>query len=453
MDWKKETVMVIGTGISGLSAVSLLERLGARVLLFDGNQKLTEEAVRAKLKPGSRAEIVIGELPEEKRRVLTLVVPSPGVPADIALMLEIRKLGIPVWGEIELGFRYSRGRLAAITGTNGKTTTTTLAGQMMANYFPETYVVGNIGKPYADVADGMSEQAVTTAEISSFMLETVEEFRPNVSAILNITPDHLDRHHTMENYIEAKKRIAGKQTKRDVCVLNYDDDVLRAYAEKCPAKVLFFSRQHRLEQGVCLEDDRLVLRDGGREEHICRTEELLVLGGHNHENVMAAIAIAYSMGVPTEVIRRTLLEFRAVEHRIEFVREASGVAYYNDSKGTNPDAAIKGIQAMNRPTHLIGGGYDKDGAYDEWIEAFDGKVKTLALIGQTAPKIAACALAHGFPEENIIQVPDLEAAVQVCADRAENGDAVLLSPACASWDMFQSYEQRGRAFKEFVKKI
>lgn len=448
-DWKKEKVLVIGTGISGLSAVSLLERLGAEVILFDANQKLTKEAVRAKLKPDSRAEIVLGELPRERMKELTLAVPSPGVPLDIPMMLELQACGVPIWGEIELGYRCSRGAVAAITGTNGKTTTTTLVGQIMKNYNEKTYVVGNIGKPYADVASEMDESSVTVAEISSFMLESIDAFRPRVSAILNITPDHLDRHHTMERYIEAKERIAANQTKEDTCVLNYEDEVLRAYAEHCPADVLFFSLHHHLEQGVWLEDGYLVLKDGGAGERICHVDELHILGGHNHENAMAAIAITHRMGVPTEIIRQTLLSFHAVEHRIEFVEEIDGVAYYNDSKGTNPDAAIKGIRAMKRPTHLIGGGYDKGSSYDEWIEAFDGKVKTLVLLGVTAPKIARCARSHGF--EDIVLVDSLEEAVKVCADRAEPGDAVLLSPACASWGMFDNYEQRGRMFKEYVR--
>lgn len=449
MDFRQTKALVIGTGISGVSAVSLLERLGADVILYDANEKLNEQAVREKLRPDSRAEIVLGTFLEERMEELTLVVPSPGVPLDIPMMRSIKEKQIPVWGEIELGFRCSKGTVAAITGTNGKTTTTTLLGQIMKNYNEHTYVVGNIGYPYADVATEMTEDSVTVAEISSFMLESIVEFRPKVSAILNITPDHLNRHHTMECYIETKERIAMNQTKEDTCVLNYEDEVLRSYGEKCPADVLFFSLKHRLEKGVFLEDGWLVLKDGGPEEKVCHVDELRILGGHNHENAMAAIAMAHRMGVPTDIIRQTLLDFRAVEHRIEFVEEINGVAYYNDSKGTNPDAAIKGIQAMNRPTHLIGGGYDKGSSYDKWIEAFGGKVKTLVLLGVTAPKIAKCARSHGFGK--IVFVDSLEEAVQACAKRAVPGDAVLLSPACASWGMFDNYEQRGRMFKELVR--
>ena len=451
MEFADTKALVIGTGISGLSAVSLLERKGAQVILFDANEKLKCADVKAKLKADSQAQIVIGTLPEDLLDTVDLVIPSPGVPMDIPMMLEIRRREIPVWGEIELGYRCGQGSIAAITGTNGKTTTTTLVGQILKNYNPHTYVVGNIGMPYADVADGMEPDAMTAAEISSFMLESIVEFHPKVSAILNITPDHLNRHHTMDNYIAAKERIAENQTKADTCVLNYDDELLRAYGENCPADVLFFSRLHKLEQGVDLDDGYLVLKDDGRKEQICHVDELQILGGHNHENAMAAIAITHRMGVPVDVIRKTLLEFRAVEHRIEFVEEIAGVAYYNDSKGTNPDAAIKGIQAMNRPTYLIGGGYDKGSEYDEWIEAFDGKVKELVLIGVTAQKIADCARKHGF--EHIVFADSLEDAVKECAARAGSGDAVLLSPACASWDMFKSFEQRGELFKKYVRDL
>ena len=451
MEFKDKTFLVVGTGVSGIAAVKLLGRMGAKIILFDSNAKLDCEAVRGKIPEEIEFDFVLGAIPSSVMDKVDIAILSPGVPTDLPFVLEMQEHNIKIWGEIELAYRCSKGKLLAITGTNGKTTTTTLVGQILKNYNPHTYVVGNIGMPYADVADGMEPDAMTAAEISSFMLESIVEFHPKVSAILNITPDHLNRHHTMDNYIAAKERIAENQTKADTCVLNYDDEVLRAYGENCPADVLFFSRLHKLEQGVDLEDGYLVLKDSGRKEQICHVDELHILGGHNHENAMAAIAITHRMGVPVDVIRKTLLEFRAVEHRIEFVEEIDGVAYYNDSKGTNPDAAIKGIQAMNRPTYLIGGGYDKGSEYDEWIEAFDGKVKELVLIGVTAQKIADCARKHGF--EHIVFADSLEDAVKECAARAGSGDAVLLSPACASWDMFKSFEQRGELFKKYVRDL
>ena len=352
---------------------------------------------------------------------------------------------------MELGYAFSRGKVIAITGTNGKTTTTALTGKIMSDYYSSVFVVGNIGTPYTLEALHTREDSVTVAEISSFQLETTENFHPAVTAILNITPDHLNRQHTMENYVAVKESITKNQTKADTCVLNYDDELLRAYGENCPADVLFFSRLHKLEQGVDLEDGYLVLKDDGRKEQICHVDELHILGGHNHENAMAAIAITHRMGVPVDVIRKTLLEFRAVEHRIEFVEEIAGVAYYNDSKGTNPDAAIQALRAMPGPVLLIAGGYDKNSNYDEWVKEFAGRVKYLVLIGKTRDKVAACAKKYGFTE--IMYAEDLKEAVQVCAVYADTGDYVLLSPACASWDMFKNYEERGRIFKECVNNL
>ena len=451
MNFLNKNVLVYGTGISGISAVSLLESVQARVVLYDENTKLAKEQIRKKLAKDSNAKIVLGVLSEEIIQALDMVILSPGVPTDLPIVEEFYKRNIPVWGEIELAYQLSKGSVVAITGTNGKTTTTTLVGKLMKNYFDSVFVVGNIGNPYTEAAKEMTEETVTVAEISSFQLETIEKFHPKVSAILNITPDHLNRHHTMECYIETKEKIALNQTKDDVCVLNYDDEVTRKFGESCNASALYFSRLHKLEKGVYLDGDTFIYSDGETQTEVCKTTELKVLGGHNHENVMSAIAMAVSMNVPMDIIRKTVMEFTAVEHRIEFVTEKNGVDYYNDSKGTNPDAAIKGIQAMNRKTVLIGGGYDKGSEYDEWIESFDGKVTYLVLLGATKEKIAECARKHGF--ENIIFVETMEEAVKVCAEKANPGEAVLLSPACASWGMFDNYEQRGRVFKDLVRSL
>ena len=297
----------------------------------------------------------------------------------------------------------------------------------------------------------MTDEAVTVAEISSFQLETIEKFAPKVSTILNITPDHLNRHHTMEEYIRVKELITENQTADDTCVLNYEDEILRKFGETLKTKVIYFSSLHKLEKGMYLDGKMICYSDGAEVTEICRTDELNLPGRHNHENVMAASAMALAYGVPVEVIRKVVKEFKAVEHRIEYVTEKNGVVYYNDSKGTNPDAAIKGIQAMDRPTLLIGGGYDKGSSYEEWIQAFDGKVKYLVLIGQTREKIAETARKLGFTD--IVFAESLEEAVQFCADHAVSGDAVLLSPACASWGMFPNYEVRGQIFKELVRKL
>ena len=441
-------VLVFGTGISGIGAAKLLEKVQAEVILYDGNEKLCKEEIRKKLPNDSKCEIVLGALSKELLESLDLVVMSPGVPLDIPAVEQIKAAGIPIWGEIELAYQMSEGMVLAITGTNGKTTTTALLGEIMKAYAESVFVVGNIGNPYTDAALSMTEDSYTVAEISSFQLETIDTFAPKVSAILNITEDHLNRHHTMEEYIRVKELITKNQTKEDYCILNYEDEVLREFGEKCPAKTVFFSSERKLEKGVFLDDDVICLKTDKETFEIVKTEELKILGKHNYENVMAASAMAYYAGVPMEVIHKAVTQFRAVAHRIEFVEEIDGIAYYNDSKGTNPDAAIKGIQAMNRPTLLIGGGYDKESSYEEWIQSFDGKVKYLVLIGQTREKIQEAAHKCGFM--NTILADNLEEAVSICTEKAEKGDAVLLSPACASWGQFDNYEQRGDKFKEYV---
>jgi UDP-N-acetylmuramoylalanine--D-glutamate ligase len=451
MKFTGKNVCVIGTGISGIAAATLLSKEGANVLLYDGNDKLVKAQIKEKLVDGTSIEIELGKFPEEAIPSFHMAVISPGVPIDLPIIEKIRNAKVPIWGEIELAYQCGKGQVVAITGTNGKTTTTALCGVIMKHYFKSVFVVGNIGTPYTSVVDKMTESSVTVAEISSFQLETIESFRPVASAILNITPDHLNRHKTMENYIAVKESITKNQTENDTCVLNYEDTKLREFGKTLLTKVIYFSSQQTLLQGVYLEDDCIVYNDGKCIEEICKTTQLKLLGRHNHENVMAAVALSISMGVPFSIIREAVINFAAVEHRIEFVVEKNKVAYYNDSKGTNPDAAIKGIQAMNRPTILIGGGYDKDSKYEEWIRSFDGKVRYLVLIGETKEKIANAAKECGF--ENIIFATDLKEAVEISAEKAESGNAVLLSPACASWGMFKNYEERGNMFKDYVRNL
>lgn len=442
---------MFGSGKSGIGAADLLGAVGAFPIIFDGNDGIDKEQVIKKTKGDYPVEVYAGELPKEVQDTLDLVVLSPGVPTDIPLVKSFYDQGIPVWGEVELAYQTGKGRVLAITGTNGKTTTTALLGKIMEDACPSVFVVGNIGTPYTSKALKMQDDSVTVAEISSFQLETIETFAPKVSAILNITEDHLNRHHTMEEYIRVKELIVKNQTAEDFCILNYEDEVLRAFGQGITPKVIYFSSARPLEEGIYLDGDAIVLSLSGEKKTVLRTGELKLLGVHNYENVMAAIAMAYCAGVPLESIKKSVCAFTAVEHRIEYVTEKNGVAYYNDSKGTNPDAAIKGIQAMNRPTLLIGGGYDKESSYDEWIQAFDGKVRYLVLIGQTREKIKAAAERLGFTD--CILCEDLKEAVQVCAQKARPGDAVLLSPACASWGQFDNYEQRGERFKEYVNAL
>ena len=453
MKLEGKRVLVFGSGISGIGAADLLHKVNAVPVIYDGNAEFTKESILEKLEQQENTEVVLGELKDDVLKDMELAVLSPGVPTDLKEVLRIKEAGIPVWGEVELAYQMGKGRVLAITGTNGKTTTTALTGKIMQDWLSDVYIVGNIGTPYTSCALDMKEQTVAVAEISSFQLETIQDFHPCVSAILNITEDHLNRHHTMEEYIRVKELITKNQTMDDVCVLNYEDEVLRAFGKSVEDRVhvVYFSSLHELEEGIFLRGNEMIFRENGEETVVTETGKLKLPGRHNHENVMAAVAIAKYAGVPMESIRKTAEEFRAVAHRIEYVTEKNGVVYYNDSKGTNPDAAIKGIQAMDRPTLLIGGGYDKQSEYEEWIQAFDGKVRYLVLIGQTREKIQQAAKSCGF--ENTILADTLEEAVKICAQKANPGDAVLLSPACASWGQFDNYEQRGDLFKQYVHEL
>ena len=448
MDLKGKKVLVFGTGKSGIGAAQLLVKAGALPVIFDGKADIDKEEIVHKVGADTSVQVYAGELPGEVQKSLDLAVLSPGVPTDLPLVKSFYAQGLPVWGEVELAYQTGKGQVLAITGTNGKTTTTALLGKIMADARPFVFVVGNIGTPYTLKAPMMKEDSITVAEISSFQLETIQDFAPHISAILNITEDHLNRHHTMEEYIRVKELITKNQGPKDVCVLNYEDPVLRKFGENIVPEVVYFSSVRKLSKGIYLDGDMITLRTDKEEIQVVKTGDLKLLGQHNFENVMAAVAMAWYDGVDIDSIRKSVCEFTAVPHRIEYVTEKNGVAYYNDSKGTNPDAAIRGIRAMNRPTLLIGGGYDKGSTYDEWIQAFDGKVKYLVLIGQTKEKIKEAANKNGFHQ--IILCEDLKEAVQVCAQKAEPGDAVLLSPACASWGQFDNYEQRGDIFKELV---
>ena len=394
----------------------------------------------------------------------------------------MKEAGVPVLSEIELGWRFEKGTVLAITGTNGKTTTTTLVGEIMKaaaagknaecseesgskncsgdggsgksdDSTPKVFVVGNIGRSYAAAATETEQDSWTVGEISSFQLEAADTFRPHVSAILNITPDHLNRHYTMLNYAAIKERIAKNQTGEDFCILNYDDPYLRPFGEHlCPARVVWFSSKSTLPEGYYLDGDEIFFAERGKAaRRLINVNETQLVGVCNAENVMAAIAMTSSAGVPMQTILSVVREFPPVPHRIEFSGEKRGVRYYNDSKATNPDAAIQGIRAMKGPTILIGGGYDKKNSYDDWIEAFDGKVKKLVLIGQTREDIAACARKHGF--DQIIICDTFQECLETCTSLAEPGDEVLLSPACASWGMFPNYEVRGDQFKEYVRNL
>ena len=456
MDFQKMTVLVAGLARSGVAAARLCTQKGATVLVHD--MKKRDALKEDTLSPLEGLEIryLLGEAPrEEILRQLDCMVLSPGIPTDLPYIQRARELGVPVWSEVELGYRFCASPIIGITGTNGKTTTTALTGQILKAWKPGSQVAGNIGIAFTEIVETTGPDDVVVMELSSFQLEIIDQFHPHISAILNITPDHLNRHKTLEAYIAAKQNIVRNQGADDFCILNWDDPCLVHMGEEIRAKaggprVIYFSRKTPIPGGVYVRGDEFISAIDGDAIPICRVEEMKIFGVHNEENALAAIACSLCAGVPAAVIRQELMRFPGVEHRIEFVGCIDGVSYYNDSKATNPDAAIKGLCAMKTPTVLIGGGMDKAISFDPWTALFPGRVKKLILLGETKDMIFQSAVRAGYPADDILRVNTLEEAVHSAADLAETGDSVLLSPACASWDMFESYEQRGDLFREIV---
>ncbi len=451
MDVKDKKVLVSGIARSGIAAAHLLRRKGAEVTIQDAKteDKLDRETLNRLEEDG--IELYLGTNPDDIIEEMDMLVMSPGIPTDLPFVNRARELGVEVIGEIELAYRYCKSPVIAVTGTNGKTTTTTLIGDILKAYVKDTYVVGNIGNPFAEEVLKTTEDGAVVAELSSFQLETIDTFRPKVSAVLNITPDHLNRHHTLENYIAAKERVFENQTSEDFCILNHNDEVTAAMAGKTKAKVIYFSLDKELEEGIYSDEKSIYIRALGYDEKVVDIDELKIIGGHNVENAMAAIGCAAAFGVPMDIIRRVLKEFKAVEHRIEYVTTINDIEFYNDSKGTNPDASIKAVEAMKRPICLIIGGYDKGSKYDDFVAAFKGRVKFAAVIGAVKKIVTQTLDDAGFTDYKTAET--FTEAIDLCYENAEPGDCVLLSPACASWDMFDSYEQRGAIFKDYVKRL
>lgn len=444
-------VLIVGLGNSGKAAVQAMVKLGAVVSVQDNK---TEEDIDPQLLTFLKDKSVtcyLGCQPEDMSS-FDMMILSPGVSPELDFIKTARDSGVEITGELEIAYRIGNGRYVAITGTNGKTTTTTLVGEIYKAADKKTYVVGNIGVAVISKALTAEEDSWLITETSSFQLETIKDFRPQVSAILNLTPDHMDRHKTMENYGNAKAQVFINQTPDQYCVMNYDDKECFKLSEKCNARIVPFSRLEELDFGAYVKDDTLVIKnEDGEVVEICRADELKIPGSHNLENALAAAAIAYFGGINPDIIAKVLRQFNGVEHRIELCNEIDGVRFVNDSKGTNPDAAIKAIEAMKENIILIAGGYDKNSSFDEFAEAFDGRVKALILLGKTASKIKAAAENAGFT--NTVILKDMEACVREAYRIAEPGDVVLLSPACASWDMYTSFEQRGRHFKSCVQAL
>lgn len=443
---RDKSILIIGIARSGIGAAKLAHNLGARVALYDGKAKEVFENIIKEHKEFP-FKYYFGEFEMKLLDGLDTMILSPGVPVDLWFIEEAKKRKIEVIGEIEMAYRVCLAPIIAITGTNGKTTTTSLVGEIITLFNKGTKVVGNIGTPFTNIAAEIKASDVVVAEISSFQLETIQSFAPKISAILNITEDHLNRHKTMDNYINTKARIAENQTDKDFCILNYDDAECRKIANIIKAEAVWFSTQNKVE-GAYIDNDILYFSRNGNSKQIISRKEINLLGKHNLENILAAIAITSMWGVPAETIRKGIVGFKGVEHRIEFSGCVDGVNYYNDSKATNPDAAIKGVLAMVSPTILIAGGMDKGSSYTEWIKSFGSVIKEMILFGETKYNIEKAANECGF--NSIYIVNNLEEAVSMAQEHSEKGDSVLLSPACASWDMFGSFEERGDLFKKLV---
>lgn len=449
MNLKDKNVLVVGMAKSGIPTVKVLSSLGANITV---NDIKTEENLKNILDEIAHLcdDIVLGVHPERIEKY-DLIVLSPGVPTDLVFLKKAKKENIEIIGELELAYRLSKGKYLAITGTNGKTTTTALVGEIFKNASLKTFIVGNIGLAAISKALETTDDTFLITEVSSFQLETIEKFKPRISAILNITPDHLNRHKTMENYIEAKANIFMNQEENDLVILNYDNDITRNLASKVNCRVIFFSRKEILKEGVYVQGGNIIVKDNDDIDIICKTNDIYIAGNHNLENALAAVAFAYYSGINIDIIKYTLNSFKGIEHRTEFVCEIDGIKFYNDSKGTNPDASIKAVEGLKGPLVLIAGGMDKGGLFDEFVASFNNKVRALILLGETAYKIKETAEKYGF--KNIYIVKDMEEAVNIAYKNAKENDTILLSPACASWDMYESYEVRGRHFKDCVGKI
>ncbi|MDL2217854.1 UDP-N-acetylmuramoyl-L-alanine--D-glutamate ligase [Christensenellaceae bacterium OttesenSCG-928-M15] len=440
--------LIVGMARSGVSSARLLAKNGWHVIVNDNRSEVPgmEEALL-----GIEYENALGEPPEMFYDGLDLMVLSPGVSMFQAFIEKARERNIEIIGEIELGYRYAKGDFLCITGTNGKTTCTALTGEICGRTDRNTLVLGNIGTPLTKCAMDTKENDFVVVETAALQLEGNKRFHAHVAAVTNITEDHLDRFLTMDYYIACKCRIFDNQTADDYAVLNYDDPIVRAMKEKTPAKVLYFSRREKVDEGVYVDGDEIRYAVNGKAGVLMKVNEVRIPGMHNLENAMLCAAIGLSQDIAPKTVAAALKEFPGVEHRIEYVAEVEGVRYINDSKGTNPDSTIQAIRSMNTPTVLLLGGYDKHSTFSSLFKEMKKlRIKEAVLLGETADKLLQFAKEAGYQNVHVVRGPFL-GAVEKARSLAQKGDTVLLSPACASWDMFENFEERGRVFKEIVK--
>ncbi|MCF8010633.1 MAG: UDP-N-acetylmuramoyl-L-alanine--D-glutamate ligase [Clostridiales bacterium] len=444
-------VLVIGAARSGISAARFLAQRGARPVLTD-NKTAEELDINSELLKKSNIELSLGNCPEIYPESFHMAVVSPGVPLWASPVIKAEEAGVPVIGELELAWRFVNSPVVAITGTNGKTTTTVLTGQVFKDAGYKTFVAGNIGIPFIDIVEEVDPESVVVLEVSSFQLETTAFFRPRVGVVLNLTPDHLDRHVSIEEYARCKARIFDSQSKNDTAVLNYDDPLVYKMRQQAPGEVIFFSRKHILEKGVFVEDGKVFARlSTGKSMFIMNASAVSIPGSHNLENALAVIACGLAVGVRSEMLASTLSEFSGVSHRLELAAEINKVKYVNDSKGTNPEASIKALQAYNEPVVLIAGGRNKGNDFSELAVQINKKARVVIVLGESAQEIKGAVEKQG--NTRILKADDLKHAVILAHEEARTGEIVLMSPACASWDMFNDYEERGEYFKNIVKSL
>ncbi len=446
---RQKTALIVGMAKSGIAAARLLYQDNYRIIVNDMKPEI--RGLFDQLS-GIAYEVKLGANPMDLLDNVDLLVPSPIIPMSRNFIVEAKRRGIEVVSEIELGYRYSKADFVCITGTNGKTTCTALTGDLFRAAGRNTYVLGNIGVAISSHALDTKPGDVVVAETAALQLEGNSRFHAIAAGVCNITPDHLDHFGTMENYIAAKAKILDNQTASDYAVLNWDDAVVRGFAKRTPAHVLYFSRKEEVPEGAFLKDGMVIYRRDGVDTPLIRADEIRIPGGHNLENAMLCALLALSQGIAPETIRATLKTFPGVEHRIEYVCTRDGVDYINDSKGTNPASTARAIEAMKKPTILLLGGYDKHIGFDELFVAFTPIIKACVVLGDTQQQILDCAEKYGY--RGLCQTAEtFGEAVELARSLATEGDAVLLSPACASWDMFDNYEQRGQVFKDIVREF
>lgn len=449
MNIKDKNILIMGLGISGVSTAKALYSLGAKISILDAKTEEQLSSYINELKDINVSYFLASN--EMELNNIDLIIKSPGIPLDLPILKKAEALGIEIITDIELANRISNNSMIAITGTNGKTTTTTLIGEIIKKTGTNCHVTGNIGVGILWETVNSKTDDIFVVEASSFQLESTKLFKPNISLIINITPDHIKWHRTFENYVKSKKKIYINQDKNDYTVLNYDDPILREIGDVIDSQIIFFSQRNILSKGVYLQDDIIVINDGKSIIPIMSYREIKIPGRHNLENALAAVSVGWALGIDIDIIVQTLKEFEGVEHRLEYVDTIDGISFYNDSKGTNPNASIKAIEALEKPIILIAGGYDKGSEFDEFIRKFNGKVHSLILLGETANKIKNTAISMGF--SNIYIVGTMKEAVQKSYEIGNKNFKVLLSPACASWDMYNNYEIRGKDFKQSVASL